>query len=84
MINIDVIGILYTPGAYDAQGEVITAPVALPGYHVNTTAPVVDWEAFKVTPLSPSRVFGGHETHFYTFADLAEYEAYLATADLTL
>ncbi|MCB8748115.1 hypothetical protein LHU53_14495 [Rhodoferax sp. U2-2l] len=76
MIQIDDIGVLYTAPADD------TPPVALPGYHVNTTHPVAEWAAYKVTPATPRRVFGGIPTHFYTFADEADYEAHLATADL--
>lgn len=83
-IDIDVIGIIYTPGEYDSEGNVTVAPEALPGYHVNTTFAVGDWALFAVNAATPRRVFGGHETHFYTFADAAEYEAHLATADLTV
>lgn len=82
MINIDVIGALYTSGTFDADGNTLTAPAALPGYHVNTTAPVVGWEAFKVTPATPQRVFGGHETHCYTFANQEEYEALTEVTNL--
>ena len=82
MIQIDDIGVIYTTGIYDAEGNVATAPEALPGYHVNTTYPVAEWAAFKVTPATPRRIFGGITTHFYTFADLAEFEALRDTADL--
>ena len=84
MIATDIIGTLYTPGTYDADGSVIDAPVAVEGYHVNTTHPVADWAAFKVTPASPRRVFGGGTTHYYTFADAAEFEAHLDTADMSI
>lgn len=83
MISTDVIGTIYTPGTYDAEGNTLTEPVAQPGYHVNTTAPVGGWESFKVTGGNGRRVFGGIVTHCYTFEDVAEYEAYLNTADLT-
>lgn len=83
MISTDVIGTIYTPGTYDSEGNTLTEPVAQPGYHVNTTAPVGGWEAFKVTGGNGRRVFGGIVTHCYTFTDLAEYEAYLDTADLS-
>ena len=83
MISTDVIGTIYIPGTYDAEGNTLTEPVAQPGYHVNTTAPVGGWEAFKVTGGNGRRVFGGIVTHCYAFEDAAEYEAYLDTADLT-
>lgn len=83
MIDIDTIGAIYTQGTHDAQGNTITAPVQIPGYYVNTTAPVGGWEAFKLTDNPANRVFGGTLTHSYKFTDIAEYEAYLATADLT-
>lgn len=75
MITIDVIGTLYNPGTYDAQGNELTAPVALPGWHVNTSYPVSAWAAKRVTPATPRRVFGGATTIFYTFADKAEFDA---------
>ena len=83
MISTDVIGTIYTPGTYDSEGNTLTEPVAQPGYHVNTTAPVGGWEAFKVTGGNGRRVFGGIVTHCYAFDDAAEFEAYLDTADLT-
>ena len=84
MIATDIIGNLYTPGTFDAEGSVIAAPEPVAGYHVNTTHPVADWAAFKVTPATPRRVFGGGTTHYYTFADAAEFEAHLDTADMSI
>lgn len=75
MITIDVIGTLYTPGTYDAQGNELTAPELIPGYHVNASRPVAQWAAKQVTPATPRRVFGGAPTIFYTFDDEAQYEA---------
>lgn len=68
MITTDIIGVI------DAAA----------GYHVNTTYAVADWAAFKVTPAAPRRVFGGGATHYYTFADAAEFEAELDTADMSI
>jgi hypothetical protein len=70
-IVLDVVGTLYNPGVY--AGEEITPPEALPGYHINATKPVTEWELFKVVPELPRRVFGGHETHYYRFADEQEF-----------
>ena len=60
-ISLDVIGTLY----------VDDAPLA--GYHVNATRPVAEWAHLEVTPTSPTRVFGGCETHFYVFASEEEF-----------
>ena len=59
--NIDTIGIIYEGGEYGADGEVITEPVALEGWHVNVR--VIDEDAtplepFAVVPTSPRRVWG--------------------------
>jgi hypothetical protein len=83
MIQIDVIGTLYTPGTYDNEGATITAPVALPGWHVITTHPISAWAAKLVTPTAPTRVFGGAATVFYTFDDQAEFNAAMEGVDLT-
>lgn len=79
---IDILGTLYTPGKYDSDMQVITAPVALPGYHVNTPTAVAEWSAFEVTPNAPRRVFGGHVTYFYSFTNEAEFLAQRTAAGL--
>ena len=79
---IDILGTLYTPGTYDADMEIITPAVALPGYHVNTPIAIMEWEAFRVEPNAPRRVFGGHVTYFYSFADEAEFLAQRTAAGL--
>lgn len=81
MIDLDVIGLIYTPGVYEGD-TVVTAPVPVPGWHVNTTVPVAGWEAYRVTPETPRRVFGGHETFYYSFASKEEYLEELADAGL--
>ena len=55
---IDEIGTIYEGGTYDAEGEVITPPVALPGWHVNTAGLAPEaWEAYAVYPQNPVRVW---------------------------
>ena len=56
---IDVIGTLYNDdGVYDDEGEVVTAPTKMAGFHVNYQGPLPDgWEEHEVTPDSPKRVF---------------------------
>lgn len=59
--NIDTIGIIYEGGEWDAEGNVITEPVALDGWHVNVR--VVDEDAeplmpYSIVPTTPRRVWG--------------------------
>ena len=56
---IDVIGTLYNDdGVYDEEGEVVTAPTAMTGFHVNYLGDLPDgWDAYEVTPAQPKRVF---------------------------
>jgi hypothetical protein len=71
----DIIGILYTPGTYDDEGNELTPPVALAGWHVNSPHRVEGWEAYQVEPNSPRRVFAGHPTFCYVFPSEEAYEA---------
>lgn len=55
---IDVIGIIPEGGEWDDEGNVITPPETLDGWHVNYQGELPDgWEAFKVFPNTPYRVF---------------------------
>jgi hypothetical protein len=61
---IDEIGLLYEGGTYDAEGEVITPPTALPGWHVNTLGIAPEaWDEFQIIVKSASRIFFGGPTH---------------------
>ena len=61
--SLDEIGTLYEGGTYDAEGEVITPPVALPGWHVNYAGePPEAWDAHLVVVNSASRIFFGGPT----------------------
>jgi len=80
MIAIDKVGTTYTPGTYDAQGEVITAPVAKPGFFVIASAAVPGW---TVSTEPAARVFGGVDTINYQFADEEEADAAIEAADLS-
>ena len=60
---IDVVGIIYDPGTYDADGNELTPPVPHDGYHVNAK-----WKegqvpsalsSYVTTPASALRVFLG-------------------------
>jgi len=74
---LDVIGKLF------AQPTETTPAAELPGWHVNAPWPIAGWDAYKVTPATPRRVFGGQETVFYTFGAEADFLLALETADLS-
>ena len=60
---IDEIGIITEGGTYDAEGAVITPPVALTGWHVNYAGePPEAWDAHLVVVNSASRIFFGGPT----------------------
>jgi len=80
---LEVLGTLYAAPVVDANGMPVGQPDALPGWHVNAPWPIAAWQAWRVTPKQPRRVFGGGVTVHYTFADKAEFLAALQTADLT-
>lgn len=55
---LDVIGEIVTPAVLDAEGNVVTPPVALDGYHVNLRGRLpAGCEANVVVPTSPTRGF---------------------------
>jgi len=61
--NIDTLGVIYTGGSWDAEGNEIEAPVAQPGWHVNLRClegeNAVPLYGFLVapTPATPRRVW---------------------------
>ena len=60
---IDEIGTIYEGGTYDAEGEVITPPTALPGWHVNTLGLAPEaWDSHLIIVNSASRIFFGGPT----------------------
>jgi len=60
---IDEIGTLYEGGTYNADGEVITPPVALAGWHVNYAGePPEAWDPYLIVVNSASRIFFGGPT----------------------
>ena len=55
---IDVVGTITQGGTYDENGEVITTPEVLPGYHVNTQGISSEsWESYRVIVNTPVRIF---------------------------
>ena len=55
---IDVIGTITEGGEWDEDGNETVPPTILPGWHVNFLGALPEgWDAFKVTPEQPKRVF---------------------------
>ena len=55
---LDVIGTISRGGEWDDDGNVITPPEVLPGWHVNYVGEVPeDWDAYAVYPTNPVRVW---------------------------
>ena len=56
--SLDVIGTITRGGEWDKEGNVITLPETLDGWHLNYQGPLPDgWEEFAVTPVAPVRVW---------------------------
>ena len=55
---LDVIGTIARGGEWDEEGNVITPPEMLNGWHLNYVGELPEgWEEFVVTPEQPVRVF---------------------------
>jgi hypothetical protein len=55
---IDVVGAITRGGEWDDEGNVITPPEVLDGWHVNYVGNLPDgWEEFAVYPANPVRVW---------------------------
>jgi hypothetical protein len=60
---IDEVGTLSQGGEWDANGDVITPPTILPGWHVNYAGePPEAWDQYLIVVNSASRVFFGGST----------------------
>ena len=71
---LDIIGTIYTAGTYDDQGEVITPPEPISGWHVNAVCSIPAFEPYTIHPETPSRTFGDvAHTVFLQFQDRAEW-----------
>ena len=53
--------IIDTPGTYDEEGNQLTAPTYITGWHVNTTSEVAQWADYLCDPqpTTPVRVYAG-------------------------
>ena len=55
---LDVIGTISRGGEWDEEGNVITAPTVLDGWHVNYAGELPEcWEEYRVEPQNPMRVW---------------------------
>ena len=55
---LDCIGTIFEPGTYDEEGNELTPPVPIPGFHVNFAGPYANGlEQYKVEPKTPYRQF---------------------------
>jgi hypothetical protein len=59
--SMDIVGVIYNDdGVYNDEGEVITPPTPIDGWHVNFKGTLPDgWDANLVTPNTPYRIFAG-------------------------
>lgn len=56
--SLDVIGQITRGGEWDEEGNVITPPTVLDGWHVNFAGELPEgWEEFAVYPANPVRVW---------------------------
>ena len=73
-----VIGkIVDTSGTYDEEGNQLTAPTYIIGWHVNTTSEVADWADYLCDPQpsTPIRIYaGGVAPVCYSFPDQVTFE----------
>ena len=73
MNNLSIIGkIVDIHGTYDEEGNQLTAPTYLTGWHVNTTSEVADWSDYLCDPqpVTPVRIYAGGVTPVcYSFPD---------------
>ena len=54
----DIIGTIYEPPTYDEEGNELTPPIPIPGFHINFAGPYANGlEAYRITPKTPKRKF---------------------------
>lgn len=80
----DIIGKIYAHTGNMLQTDEGDVPemALLPGWHVNYWEPVPAWSDYEVTPSTPNRMYAGHVTFYYRFADEAEFMAKAKEAGL--
>ena len=59
-INLDVIGTIYEGGEYGEDGEIITPPYPVKGWHINALEVEEDLEKYIIDrPKKPHRIYLG-------------------------
>lgn len=71
-MNLDIIGTIYEPAectVNEVTSEIsVSEPIALIGWHVNSSEEIEQWSEFRVNPSSPRRIFaGGVKSYCYAF-----------------
>ena len=55
---LDVVGTIYEQGTYDEDGNELTPPTPIPGFHINFAGPYADGlEKYRIEPKTPYRKF---------------------------
>ena len=55
---LDIVGTIYDPGTYDDDGNELTPPVAIPGFHINFAGAYANGlEPYRINPSTPHRTF---------------------------
>lgn len=65
-----IVGTIYKPTGnmlIDENGIEYPEMVPIEGFHVNSTIRIPEWAQNEVFPETPTQVFGGVKTYFYTF-----------------
>lgn len=58
---VDVVGVIQKPTGETVDTDDGPMPAFAPvdGWHVNTTAPIPEWDEYTAVPTNPTRVFAG-------------------------
>lgn len=83
MIELNVLPYPLTEGGeYDEEGNVITEPTVIEGFHVNTLGEIEGADDYIVTPNSPKRKFSGRDDAiYYAFPDEETFRGFVPLED---
>lgn len=75
MVELSVIGLIEkSRGTYDSDGNEISPPKYVKGWHVNTHKSIPELKPFEITVSTPERVYLGADTIFLRFKNEQEFE----------